>query len=451
MSSEFIRTYGNKQGLQSSEPTEPVLGMSLRKNIVWTLIGNAVYAGCQWGMLMVLAKLSTPETVGQFALALAVTAPVIMLTNLQLRALQATDARQEYAFGHYLGLRVLGIGLTVLALGIICAASGYKIETIMIIVSFGLAKCIESISDIIGGFLQQNERLDYIAIAMMIKGPLSLVGLGACFFFTGSLIWAVLAMALCWALVLVGYEFPICKIVFYRSLSSSQKLLGRGSSVTLRPVWEWSRLWALAWLALPMGITQMLISFNANIPRYFIASYLGERELGFFASMAYLIVAGNMVVNALGQSASPRLAKYYASKDAKAYRNLLFKLLGLAFLLGTLALLVSIIGGRQILTILYRSEYAKNNVVLILLMVNASLLYTSWFLGFGMTAARYFRVQMPLFILTSLVLILTCFLLIPRLGLVGAALAMIIATMVQAVGSGAIVVHAVEQLNEYNR
>ena len=78
-----------------------VPGLSLRKNFTWTLAGNVVYAGCQWGMLVVLAKLGTPEMLGQFALALAITAPVMMFAYLGLRNVLATDARSEYLFGHY--------------------------------------------------------------------------------------------------------------------------------------------------------------------------------------------------------------------------------------------------------------------------------------------------------------------------------------------------------------
>src|ERR1044072_4016691 len=65
--------------------------LSLRTNFSWTLAGNLIYSGCQWGVLIVLARLGSPEQVGQFALALAVTAPVIMLSNLQLRGVLATD------------------------------------------------------------------------------------------------------------------------------------------------------------------------------------------------------------------------------------------------------------------------------------------------------------------------------------------------------------------------
>ena len=66
------------------------------------------------------------------------------------------------------------------------------------------------------------------------------------------------------------------------------------------------------------------------------------------------MVAGNMVVSALGQSASPRLAKYYAAKNSRAFRQLLVRLVGIAALLGGLAIIAALVAGSQILTLLYQ-------------------------------------------------------------------------------------------------
>ena len=40
--------------------------LTLRINFLWTLGGNVVYAASQWGILVVLAKLGTPQMVGEF-------------------------------------------------------------------------------------------------------------------------------------------------------------------------------------------------------------------------------------------------------------------------------------------------------------------------------------------------------------------------------------------------
>jgi hypothetical protein len=62
-------TSSNKAG----EFDQPLLRSSphrltLRTNFLWALSGNVVHAGCQWGILVVLAKLGTPQLVGEFVL-----------------------------------------------------------------------------------------------------------------------------------------------------------------------------------------------------------------------------------------------------------------------------------------------------------------------------------------------------------------------------------------------
>src|SRR4029079_4222728 len=84
---------------------------SLGKNISWISVGNGIRAGCQWGMIAALAKLGTPQIVGQYSLGLAITAPIFLLTGLQLNAIQATDAASEFSFSNYFTLRVLDAGV----------------------------------------------------------------------------------------------------------------------------------------------------------------------------------------------------------------------------------------------------------------------------------------------------------------------------------------------------
>ena len=134
----------------------PPRGLSLRENFSWTFAGNVVYAASQWGLLVALAKLGSPEMVGRFSLGLAIAAPVMMLTNLQLRGVQATDARRQYRFGHYLALRLV---MTTAALAVIAAISclaGYSFEAAAVVVIVGVAKASESVSDVYHGLLQQN-------------------------------------------------------------------------------------------------------------------------------------------------------------------------------------------------------------------------------------------------------------------------------------------------------
>ena len=282
--------------------------LSLTRNFSWTLVGNLVYMGCQWAMLTALAKLGTTGMVGQFVLSLAVTAPILMFSNLNLRAVQATDARQEYQFADYLGLRLVCTLLAVAAIIAIIVLSGYRGETAAVILTVGVAKAFESLSDIYYGLLQQHERMDYIARSMMVKGPLSLIALAMGFYLTGRLVWGACAMALVWGLVLVLYDIPVAgRVLIGKNARTGERKGNFSMLAAMNPRWNWSALGSLTRCSLPLGLVMMLISLNANIPRYFIEHYLGTEQLGIFAAMAYFMLAGNTICRRTWTVGLPRV------------------------------------------------------------------------------------------------------------------------------------------------
>src|SRR5439155_21545021 len=180
--------------------------LTLRANFLWTLAGNVIYATCQWGILVALAKLGTPQMVGEFALALAVTAPILIGAGLSLRSVQATDALGEYEFRDYFSLRLLTSAAAVLAVAGVVCFSPYGARAAVVILIVAIAKAFESISDIVHGLWQQHERMDLIARSLVLKGVLSLGVFALAFYFTGDLRVAACGLALVWALVLLFYD-----------------------------------------------------------------------------------------------------------------------------------------------------------------------------------------------------------------------------------------------------
>jgi O-antigen/teichoic acid export membrane protein len=408
--------------------------LSLRANFSWTFAGNLIYAASQWGILVVLAKLGSPEMVGQFALGLAIGAPVIMFANLQLRAVQATDAQREYRFADYLALRLLTtLGALALIVGII-VVSGYAWETALVVFFIGLAKAFEAVSDIFFGLLQQHERMDRIAKSLMIEGPVTLGVMGVVIALTGSLVLATAAMALVWGLQLALYDVRSGWLIL--------RAQGVDARALMRPRFEWATLRRLAWLALPLGFVMMLISLNTSIPRYVIEANLGEAQLGIFAALAYLMVAGGTVINALGQSASPRLAQYYIVHDRTAYWRLLSRLLMVGIMLALAGIAAAYLFGEPLLNLVYGVEYARHAELFVWVTIISGIGFVASCFGYGITAARYFRAQLPLNLLVVCVTTLGAYQLIPLHGLRGVALALILSISVQMIASSAVLLHA---------
>ena len=393
---------------------------SLRANFAWTFAGNVLYGACQWGMLSVLAKLGSPSIVGQFTLGLAVAAPVFMFTNLQLRAVQATDVNVEHGFANYFTLRLLAtlLGLTVIVAVLPFAGASSAVRVVVLLVS--VSKCVECMSDVTAGLLQREEQLKQVAISLMVRGAASVLVFSLTFAYFRNLALSVAAMCGVWLAVLALYDVPNV-----RALIGSQT-----------PFFRFDRraLGRLMMLGLPLGWVATFASLNMNIPRYFLQHYLGLADQGIFAALAYLVIVINLVIVALSVSVTTRLARMFADGDRRQFVRLLAKLSMLGVLIAAVGAPLTFLVGRSLLTLLYRREYADHVGLLALFVGIAGLSTIGAFLTSGLTAARAFRVQPLIYFVAMLIGVAASALLVPRWGLIGAAIAVLFSAMIVVLG-----------------
>jgi O-antigen/teichoic acid export membrane protein len=393
--------------------------LSLRKNFSWTFVGSIITSGCQWAMLMVIAKLFSATEVGYYSLGLAITAPVILFSMLQLRAVQVTDAQNLSKFEDYFGTRLItNLLAALIVFGILASLTGrYDFRVYAIIFIIALNKIIESTSDISYGLAQKHERLDMVSKSMILRNVGAIIWLTVVVKLTGNLVFGVASIGIWWLLVL-----------FFFDKRNVEKF---GHFV---PHFHIKSMLSIMWLGLPLGIATGIMSANSNMTRYFVEAYLGSENLGYFAAMAYVIIGASRATMALGQSASARLARYYFS-NRKAYAKLLQKTILVAFILAVGMVLFGKYLGKPFLTIVYKPEYAERQDVFVWLMIAAGATMITSMLGYGMTAARRFKSQIPVFLVTCGSSFLASWVLIPRYGMKGAAWAMLIAAITQCLGS----------------
>ena len=423
-------------------------GLSLRANFSWTFVGNSIYSACQWGALVALAKLSSPLIVGQYSLGVAIAMPVISLTGLSIRAVIASDVKETYQFGEYVGFRLCSTGLAMLIiLAIPWILHSGPLMTLLTFV-IGLSLAIENISDVYYARLQSIDRMDRIAISQILRAPLSLLAMGLGVYVTGRLTGGVAAMVLVRAAVLLGYDLRVQTQSSepLESNSLESRFAFEHLREILRPRWELRKMGRILWLALPLGIVAMLVNLNAMVPRYFIQWKLGTRELGIYSALAFLMSAGNLLVGALAQAVFVRLARLYAEGRRRAFAFLLLKLLGIGTVLGVGGIIVAWVAGAKLLVIIYRPEYAAESRLLMWFMVVAWIGYLGQFLGYGMTAARLFAHQIPLFAVGVLTIAVGSYWLVPRMGLQGAIVASMAGVTVQLLASAAVLAYGLVNL-----
>lgn len=429
--------------VQASAASQP---LSLRTNFSWAMFGSGFYVACQFCLLTALTKIGNAQMAGQYTLGLAVSAPVMILLGCNLRAVIVSDARRECPFGVYLSFRLLTMAAAICIIGAIVVIAGYRSETALVIMLIALTKVVEAVSDIIFGYFQQNERMDQITISLIVKSILSVLLFIDGMWYFGGIVGGIVGLLVAWTATLFLYDIPRA-VCFSRHRAAHQQ----APRELLRPRWDAARLKQLLILSAPLGVVSMLICLNINIPRYFLESWHGEAILGIFGPISYIMVLGNVVTSSLGQSAAPRLARYYVEGDRTAIISLLVKqkLLGLIFALALTAIVA--FAGPQILEAAFGPEYSVSAAVFLVLTIACGISFVSCFSGFFLTAARAFWVQIPLTFSWTMVTLFASMSLVPTHGLMGAAIVMLVGAIIHAVLVVAVAIMILYRMDKLNK
>jgi len=387
--------------------------LSGRVNFTWNLAGKVAYAGSRAFLLVLIAKLGTPEMVGQYSLAFAMTAPVFMLADLDLRSVLATDTKGQYEFGHYLGLRLL---TTLAAFAAVAALAFLRRDSVtgLVLMLVGLAKGFEAAGDILYGLFQRQERLDRLGVSLMLKGILSVLFTGLLIWRFHSLVMGAAGLAAAFMLVLFFYDLPAAR-PFAR----------------VRPAFSPGVSAHLARLCLPLGLVLLFVSLNKNMPQYFIEAFRGSDTLGYFAAAAYIVTTGSLAVSALGQSHNARLAKLFCGGDIRGFARLLRGMLLLTAVMGLCMLCGAALFGGHILALLYSPEYAAHSGMFTLIVGAGGIAYAGETVQYALTATRKFYVQPLAYGGVLLASLAANALLVPSYGLWGAAWGLVATSCLQ--------------------
>jgi len=193
---------------------------------------------------------------------------------------------------------------------------------------------------------------------------------------------------------------------------------------------------------LPLAVVTLMISLETNIPRYFVDYQLGLAALGLFGAVAALITAGGTFTRAMNQVASPRLAAMYHSGDSAGFRRMLGRILAAYLVLGLLGLAMVPLMGRWLLNTLFGADFGPYADLLLVVMLAAAVAYLSGALTTAMISIRAIHSQLPLRLMTAATSLIACVLLMPRWGLLGAGMALVLAKVPFVIASLVIVLRA---------
>lgn len=391
----------------------------------WALAGNVATSTAQWAVVVLFAKVFGYATSGDYALALALVNPVMMLATLQLRAVQSSDAAGRFQFSDFLTLRM---GMILAAIVVVFAIHRMTTASPGILGAVVAIKVFDLLSDTYQGALQQADRWEWIALAQISRAFLLLAGVAM-----GALLHQPVASlglaAVGSALVLVGFERR-------RTAQLGSTAVGKlaGASAI-----AWKKLQSLIVVAWPLGTVTLLISIQQSIPRLTVEHFAGRELLGRFATTAAVALGLTLAVNAVGQAMARPLAVRAHRQDFEGFRQLLGRGMLASLVVGLAATVVSAALGETILRMLFGGVLPVQERWLTLQMAAASATALAGLCGFALTAMGHYRLQLSMFLPLTIVSTLGCWMAASRSGIEGICWVMLAASGLHLIVAGCLV------------
>ncbi len=333
-------------------------------------------------MISLLARLGSPDIVGQYALGVAVSVPILMLVPLNRRRQRRTSDATD--------IRVLSLVFSLLGVAAVGFLEHSTQDRLVVLLVF-MAQTVEWVADIYPG-----KRSSW---SPAVHGILSVGVLGIIVAATGRTAAGLLSVLIVRLLALFFYDFR------------------------RRPL-----------QALPEDCETMSDCFAANVPCYFIAHMLGFHSLGIFAALASMTPFARTLLTILGRAATPELAKLYQDGDLPGFSRRSAQLAFSGLIPGLCAIIMAILAGPWVLGLLFGKEYAANAALLLALSAVAGGGLVASLMNCILGAGRRFHEQLPLEIAAVAATSLACVVLMPRVGILGAAFACGCGYLVQITG-----------------
>lgn len=384
---------------------------SLRAQAAFSAVGNAAYLFGQGLLLVLLARCGGEIEVGRFTYGLAVTTPIFMLLNLQLRQVIGSAHERRFEWWHIVGVR---LGCLALA-----AAAGTLIAwtyagSFGIVMAVALLKSVDGLGEILTAWLQKANRFETTAAGATLRAVLSLsgAGLGAMLYPTAETV--TLAAATGAAVSLMICEVPI----FCRILRDEPTVQRIPAANAVREILR---------RGLPLGIAMMLVALLPNIPRYALHEAYGMEVLGIYAAVGFLPTLGTFAAGAVAQPALQRLAILYGTGRHAEYLRLVYRLIAMSLCLGLLMTAGAALVGKPSIRLVLGDTFSNHADLLVWLCVAATVAISTTPLGTACTAAGQYFLQIVVMVISASICLIASMLLVPDFGPIGAAGALIAA------------------------
>ncbi|PTK79253.1 lipopolysaccharide biosynthesis protein [Staphylococcus haemolyticus] len=382
-------------------------------NIAYTFVGNMIGAFIKWLLLILIVRFTNPEMVGYYTFAIALTSPVMLFANMRLRLRYVVEDDLYFKDLKKLRLILDALCTVIIILITVIFLRDYLLITLLISIS----KVLDLRSDLLYGILQKSEDFKVISLMMIGKNSLIITLFGISIVLTENLYISIFCQIIAQIVWLLLIENQAQKRINESNYIKSDKKI----------------IFSIFVAGLPLGIVQLLNSYNILISRYVIEKYLSLEAVGIFASISYLLTIIGIFMNALSQNFIVSVKRDVANNNFEKVKKFVNQnSLLAALVLGGVSILSTYFFGKFFINLVYGEAYARHSSILVIISISIIFNFLTWMYDTALMALKIYNFQLIVSITTLIVSIIVSFISIINFGLLGAAWAIVIITFVQA-------------------
>lgn len=398
---------------------------TFKKKAAFAAVGNFSTTAALAVIMVLIAKVETSvettEMVGRFSYAFTICSPLFLLASLRLRDVSATESPESYSTQLFFNITLVTNGIALASVLPVCWLLRLESETILLAVSIGLWKVVNALRDIVLGFHQRTANMQIVATLQVARSLATIAAFAVTFLLSGNLVLSIFTVFIVNLLLFLLQDL--------RTLPSTSWGFSTGEGTQFQAGIK------MALIVLPLGLGGAIFALNMVIPRVLLEKYFSYEQVGIFAVAALFARLGTPIMQALGQTASARLAESFRNRDASGFMAMMRKAVVLPVCFGVTSVLAAWFAGPGLLKLVFSPAFEIDSASAALIMVYSAMIYTATFLTYGMIAARRMMSQLVILLLTVCTIAVVGLILIPNFGVLGACISLVASAAVRIVGT----------------
>ena len=338
----------------------------------YLLLANIIYVTCQFLILSFLSKSFSVDKVGEYFLALAISAPIMMFFALKLNAYVITTNDFDVVVQKS---KLLFIRLSYTLLGVFTVVSLYLLFFIddidLSVLAFVLLiKSLEHLDDFHSAYFSKTLDFKGFSKIKIYRGVGLLASVSVSILLSDSFYVVMILASIIYLMLWL--------LMNRRFLNKVQSASGSEMKKVFSTMWS-------------MGFSSSAQSLATSGCRTYVGIAISSGALAIYGCISYLLTAVNLVTNALGTYYLPQFTICAESKS-KFFKKLFQSQVLVLFLSFLLLVLVDVLG-KHVLLLLFNSEVAEYSDGLFILAISACFKASSNLVGTALTSTRKYTLQ----------------------------------------------------------